>query len=112
MPRNTCTSPSIFPRTRPALVRTTGAPAAERASGDTASRPSDAANNVRRRSSNISGRDIVECPVLNQRGPGRDILALDAAQAKAVATSVECMKLAAHACLAQCVVHHQGILQR
>src|SRR6187399_1996641 len=113
MPRNICRSPSRVPRTRPALVLTTGDAAAERANGVAASIPSDAApNNRRRRRSTVSGRGIVQCPVLNQCRPDSDILACNATQAKAMTACIEQMQLTAHGGPAQRVVHEQRIFHR
>ena len=115
MPRNTCRSPSRLPRTRPALVRTTGVAAAARASGAAASTPIVAAPNNRRRRRSIGFRErygIVHRPVLDQRRPGSHVFARDTAQPEPMTAAVEYMQFAAHARRAQRFVHHQRVLHR
>src|SRR6188768_4531157 len=113
MPRNTWRSPSRLPRTRPLVVRTTGPPAAC-ASGLAAARQiADAPrpSNPRRWPSTFSGSGfcIVDCPVLNQRGPRGHVATRDASQAESMTATVEHVEFTAHLLLAQRVVHEQRI---
>jgi hypothetical protein len=107
-------TPSRLPRTRPAVVLTTGAADAARASGAIVARPNDAApvpSSARRRRFTGSAR-IVRRPVLNQRGPRGHVFASHGAKSEAMPAAVEDVQLAAHPCLAQRVVHEQRVIQR
>src|SRR5688572_16214854 len=94
MPRNICRSWSMNPRTRPAVVRTTGPPPAACASGEmqvliaTLSRSRRLKVELRFR--------IGQRPVLYQLRPRGGIDASHAAHSETMSTTVEHVQLAAH----------------
>src|SRR5689334_9285676 len=98
MPRKTMRSPSMKPRTRPAVVRMVGDAAASRAAADASGAVRAArvaAPSSRRRRRSGFWRVIGKRPVLRQLRPDRDVPAGDATEAEAVAATVEHVQFAA-----------------
>src|SRR6188508_813695 len=101
MPRNTWTSPSMEPRTRPAVVRTTGARVlAARAHGEAQAPAAKPARSTRRRPSSnlgsvsrIGTSRIGSRPVLHQLRPYGRIDAVHGAQPEAMSPAVEHVQL-------------------
>src|SRR5688572_15989722 len=96
MPRNTCRWWSMYPRTRPAVVRTTGPAPAACVSGEMQALEATAFSRSRRLKAELRFR-IGQRPVLNQLRPRGRIDASHATHSEAMPAAVEHMQLATHA---------------